>query len=88
MLDNDSIDVDSIRKIKDDVEYYLDSSQDPDFEENEFIYDDLDLEELRKCLVHMSELCYVFFILNCNTFFSFFIFPSCSPATWYHISSW
>lgn len=61
MLDNDSIDVDSIRKIKDDVEYYLDSSQDPDFEENEFIYDDLDLEELRKCLVHMSEFCCGFF---------------------------
>uniref|UniRef100_A0A8C7JZE4 CCR4-NOT transcription complex subunit 3 n=1 Tax=Oncorhynchus kisutch TaxID=8019 RepID=A0A8C7JZE4_ONCKI len=49
MLDNDTLPVDSIRKIKDDVEYYMDSSQDPDFEENEFLYDDLDLEELRKC---------------------------------------
>uniref|UniRef100_A0A8C1ACQ3 CCR4-NOT transcription complex subunit 3 n=2 Tax=Cyprinus carpio TaxID=7962 RepID=A0A8C1ACQ3_CYPCA len=47
MLDNDSIQVDAIHKIKDDVEYYIDSSQDPDFEENEFIYDDLDLEEIR-----------------------------------------
>ncbi|EGW07370.1 CCR4-NOT transcription complex subunit 3 [Cricetulus griseus] len=35
MLDNDSILVDAIRKIKDDVEYYVDSSQDPDFEEND-----------------------------------------------------
>lgn len=35
--------------VKDDVEYYLDSSQDPDFEENEFLYDDLDLEDIRKC---------------------------------------
>uniref|UniRef100_A0A674F3G3 CCR4-NOT transcription complex subunit 3 n=1 Tax=Salmo trutta TaxID=8032 RepID=A0A674F3G3_SALTR len=52
MLDNDTLPVDSIRKIKDDVEYYMDSSQDPDFEENEFLYDDLDLEELRKwCFV-------------------------------------
>lgn len=34
--------------VKDDVEYYLDSSQDPDFEENEFLYDDLDLEDIRK----------------------------------------
>lgn len=50
MLDNDSIQVDSIRKIKDDVEYYLDSSQDPDFEENEFIYDDIDFEEIRTFL--------------------------------------
>uniref|UniRef100_A0A8C6VQR8 CCR4-NOT transcription complex subunit 3 n=1 Tax=Naja naja TaxID=35670 RepID=A0A8C6VQR8_NAJNA len=47
MLDNDSINVDSIRKIKDDVEYYVDSSQDLDFEENEFLYDDLDLEDIR-----------------------------------------
>ncbi|CAO1396294.1 unnamed protein product [Diamesa serratosioi] len=42
MLDNDSVDVDQIRKIKDDVEYYIDSSQEPDFEENEYIYDDID----------------------------------------------
>ncbi|KAM4579731.1 CCR4-NOT transcription complex subunit 3a isoform 5-T5 [Odontesthes bonariensis] len=48
MLDNDSIAVDSIQKIKDDVEYYIDSSQDPDFEENEFLYDDLDLEDIRE----------------------------------------
>nr|AAH81678.1 Zgc:92813 [Danio rerio] len=46
MLDNDSIQVDAIHKIKDDVEYYIDSSQDPDFEENEFLYDDLDLEDI------------------------------------------
>uniref|UniRef100_A0A671PXI9 CCR4-NOT transcription complex subunit 3 n=1 Tax=Sinocyclocheilus anshuiensis TaxID=1608454 RepID=A0A671PXI9_9TELE len=50
MLDNDSIEVDAVRKIKDDVEYYLDSSQDPDFEENEFLYDDIDFEEIRKYL--------------------------------------
>uniref|UniRef100_A0A8D3EBP3 CCR4-NOT transcription complex subunit 3 n=1 Tax=Scophthalmus maximus TaxID=52904 RepID=A0A8D3EBP3_SCOMX len=48
MLDNDSVQVDSIRKVKDDVEYYVDSSQDPDFEENEFLYDDLDLEDIRE----------------------------------------
>lgn len=30
-----------IRRIKDDVEYYIDSSQDPDFNENEYIYDDI-----------------------------------------------
>lgn len=48
MLDNDSIPVDSIQKIKDDVEYYIESSQEPDFEENEFLYDDLDLEDIRE----------------------------------------
>uniref|UniRef100_A0A8D3DW95 CCR4-NOT transcription complex subunit 3 n=1 Tax=Scophthalmus maximus TaxID=52904 RepID=A0A8D3DW95_SCOMX len=51
MLDNDSVQVDSIRKVKDDVEYYVDSSQDPDFEENEFLYDDLDLEDIRDITV-------------------------------------
>ncbi|KAM8870608.1 CCR4-NOT transcription complex subunit 3a isoform 2-T2 [Spinachia spinachia] len=54
MLDNDSVPVDAIQKIKDDVEYYIDSSQDPDFEENEFIYDDLDLEDIPAALVATS----------------------------------
>lgn len=39
-----------IKKIKEDVEYYVDFNQDPDFEENEFIYDELDLEDLGKGL--------------------------------------
>ncbi|KAG7208975.1 hypothetical protein KM043_015143 [Ampulex compressa] len=41
MLDNMSVEVSTIKKIKDDVEYYIESSQDPDFEENEYIYDDI-----------------------------------------------
>lgn len=35
-----------IQKIRDDVEYYIDSNQEPEFEENEFLYDELDLEDL------------------------------------------
>lgn len=30
-----------IKRIKDNVEYYIESSQEPDFEDNEFIYDDI-----------------------------------------------
>ncbi|XP_036370301.1 CCR4-NOT transcription complex subunit 3 isoform X2 [Octopus sinensis] len=45
MVDNDALPLDQIRKIKEDVEYYVDSNQDPDFEENEYLYDDLDLED-------------------------------------------
>ncbi|GBP48940.1 CCR4-NOT transcription complex subunit 3, partial [Eumeta japonica] len=41
MLDNMSVEVDQIRKIKEDVEYYIDSSLEPGFEENEYIYDDI-----------------------------------------------
>ena len=46
MVDNDALPLEQIRKIKDDVEYYVDCNQDPDFEENDFIYDELDLEDL------------------------------------------
>ena len=49
-LDNSTVDVDQIKKIKDDVEYYIESSQDPDFEENEFIYEDLELEDMQEFL--------------------------------------
>ncbi len=41
MLDNDGVEVELICRIKDDVEYYIESSQDPDFEENEYLYDDI-----------------------------------------------
>lgn len=41
MLDNDGVEVDQVLRIKEDVEYYIESSQDPDFEENEYIYDDI-----------------------------------------------
>ncbi|KAJ8911436.1 hypothetical protein NQ315_005969 [Exocentrus adspersus] len=41
MLDNMSVEVQQIRRIKDNVEYYIESSQEPDFEDNEFIYDDI-----------------------------------------------
>lgn len=35
-----------IKNIKEDIEYYVQSNQDPQFRENEFLYDDLDLEEI------------------------------------------
>lgn len=41
MLDNDGVEVEQVRRIKDDVEYYIESSQEPDFEENIFMYDDI-----------------------------------------------
>lgn len=42
MLDNDSVNIGQIKKIHDDVEYYIESSQEPDYEENEYMYDDID----------------------------------------------
>nr|CAD7588860.1 unnamed protein product [Timema genevievae] len=39
VIDNDK--TSEIRRIKDDIEYYIESAQEPDFEENEYIYDDI-----------------------------------------------
>ncbi|XP_050393673.1 CCR4-NOT transcription complex subunit 3 isoform X2 [Patella vulgata] len=46
MVDNETLTVEKMKSIREDVEYYVDSNQDPDFEENEFLYDDLQLEDL------------------------------------------
>ncbi|XP_050301258.1 CCR4-NOT transcription complex subunit 3 isoform X2 [Anthonomus grandis grandis] len=41
MLDNESVEVKQIKPIKDNVDYYIEAWKDPDFEDNEFIYDDI-----------------------------------------------
>ena len=47
MLDNETVDINQIKDVKDDVEHYIENCQDPDFIENEMIYDDIDgLEEM------------------------------------------
>ncbi|KAI7878339.1 hypothetical protein K492DRAFT_212560 [Lichtheimia hyalospora FSU 10163] len=45
LLENDHLQVDKVAAIKDDVQYYVECNQDPDFEEDEFMYDDLNLED-------------------------------------------
>lgn len=45
MMDNQKIQPDKINVIRDDVEYYLESCTDPDFEDNEFLYEDMGLDE-------------------------------------------
>lgn len=39
-----------IANIREEVEYYVEDNQDDNFQENEFIYDDLDLDELSQSL--------------------------------------
>jgi CCR4-NOT transcription complex subunit 3 len=41
LVDNDGVEVEEVKKIRDDVEYYIDASHEPGFEENEFLYDDI-----------------------------------------------
>jgi len=42
MLDNDAVNISQIKDIKDDVEYYIENCQEPDFCENDMMYDDID----------------------------------------------
>jgi len=51
MMDNDAVETEQVKNIRDDVEYYVDSNQEPDFEENEFIYDELDLDECHNAML-------------------------------------
>lgn len=45
MMDNCSIETDNVKTLQDDLNYYVESNQEPDFAENEMMYDDLELEE-------------------------------------------
>ena len=45
MLDNQNIQPDKIDVIRDDIEYYMESCLEPDFEDNDFIYEDMGLDE-------------------------------------------
>lgn len=42
MLDNQTVTVDAIKDIKDDIEYYITENQEEGFEENEYMYEDID----------------------------------------------
>lgn len=43
LLENEKLEVDDVDVIKEDIEYYVESHEDPDFVENDQLYDDLDL---------------------------------------------
>jgi len=43
-LDNESLEVDAVNKVKEDVDYYIGNCHEPDFIDFDGIYDDLDLE--------------------------------------------
>lgn len=45
-VDNDAVGVEKIKEIKEDVEYYVEANNEPGFEENEYIYEELDLEDI------------------------------------------
>lgn len=45
-LENDNLDVDQINDIRDDIEYYVESNQDPNFIEDDTFYDVLGLDDI------------------------------------------
>ncbi|KAJ3271145.1 general negative regulator of transcription subunit 5 [Terramyces sp. JEL0728] len=45
MIDNGNLKPEQVETIKEDVNYYVAENQEPDFEDNEYIYDDLNLDE-------------------------------------------
>ncbi len=47
LMDNCSLEVSEVKDLQDDLNYYLESNQEPDFAENEMMYDDLDLEDVQ-----------------------------------------
>ena len=53
MLDNDAVEVQQIKDIQEDIDNYIENSQEPDFFENEFIYEDIEgLEEMLLDVMH------------------------------------
>ncbi|KRZ10006.1 CCR4-NOT transcription complex subunit 3 [Trichinella zimbabwensis] len=50
LLVNNTIDTQLVKQIKEDIEYYIENCQEPDFDENEFIYDDLNLGNVESIL--------------------------------------
>lgn len=45
LLENDQLEADSVNDLKDAIQYYVECNQEPDFEEDEGLYDELNLEE-------------------------------------------
>lgn len=45
LLDNNSVTVDQVNMIKDDINYYIDENHDDDFQDDDEIYAELNLED-------------------------------------------
>jgi CCR4-NOT transcription complex subunit 3 len=46
LLDNNSVTVEQVNQIKDDINYYIDENHDDDFQDDDEIYAELNLEEM------------------------------------------
>ena len=53
-MDNCSLETTKVKALQDDFNYYLESNQEPDFAEDELMYDDMDLDEATSGLYSSS----------------------------------
>ena len=49
-MDNCSLEVSQVKDLQDDLNYYVESNQEPDFAENEMMYDDFELEDAQSAM--------------------------------------
>ena len=45
-MDNEAIDLKLVRELQPDVEHYVKMNQEPDFKENDMMYDEIDMDNL------------------------------------------
>ena len=69
MLNSDAVEIHQIKDIKDDLEYYIENCRDPDFMENDMLYEDIDgLEEMLLDEGNDSDFDYLFKIISFSIF--------------------
>lgn len=55
MLANDHVSAEKVNDIKDSIGYYVEGNQDPNFEEDEYVYDELNLDEEEELYAVITE---------------------------------
>ncbi|GME82078.1 unnamed protein product [[Candida] boidinii] len=55
LLENGSIEPEQIKKLQEDIQYYVESNQDDDFFEDDTIYDELGLDELDDAFIPLRQ---------------------------------
>lgn len=50
LMDNCSLEVQHVKDLQDDLNYYLDCNQEPDFAENELMYEDIELDDAQTAM--------------------------------------
>jgi CCR4-NOT transcription complex subunit 3 len=55
LVANDQLDTDQVNDLQEDIKYYVESNEDPDFLEDDAIYDDLNLDDLEDAFGSVGE---------------------------------